>query len=63
MRELKPLRSCPICRVAMVHSAAGWSCPQCGSSIVDAAAKTDAHKRPDESGAPSAAPSASVLRS
>jgi uncharacterized Zn finger protein (UPF0148 family) len=50
MRDLKPSRSCPICRVAMVHSDVGWSCPQCGSSVVDAAAKTDSRaQHADES--------------
>jgi predicted RNA-binding Zn-ribbon protein involved in translation (DUF1610 family) len=62
MRELKPLRSCPICRVAMVHSEVGWSCPQCGSSVVDAAAKLDAREPPAEQSAPAPAPGA-VLRS
>jgi len=39
MREIKPLtiRSCPICRVAMVHCDFGWSCPQCGSAIIEPA--------------------------
>ena len=37
MSEIRPLtvRSCPICRVAMVRSDLGWSCPQCGSAIID----------------------------
>jgi predicted RNA-binding Zn-ribbon protein involved in translation (DUF1610 family) len=52
MRELKPLRSCPICRVAMVHSDVGWSCPQCGSLIVDAAAKVSARDQAAEKSAP-----------
>ncbi|MEJ2378197.1 MAG: hypothetical protein P8Y71_23380 [Pseudolabrys sp.] len=30
-------RSCPICRVAMVHADEGWHCPQCGSAIIDSA--------------------------
>jgi len=29
------VRSCPVCRVAMVHDAYGWNCPQCGSAIID----------------------------
>jgi ribosomal protein L37AE/L43A len=28
------VRSCPICRVGMVRTDAGWHCPQCGSAIV-----------------------------
>jgi predicted RNA-binding Zn-ribbon protein involved in translation (DUF1610 family) len=28
------MRSCLICRVAMVRTDAGWHCPQCGSAIV-----------------------------
>jgi ribosomal protein S27AE len=37
MGEIKKfaVRSCPICRVAMVHADDGWHCPQCGSVIVD----------------------------
>jgi uncharacterized Zn finger protein (UPF0148 family) len=36
MGEIKKItvRSCPICRVAMVHADDGWHCPQCGSVIV-----------------------------
>jgi len=46
MSEAKPLRvrACPICRVAMVHTDFGWSCPQCGSAIIDPS-KTDAGER------------------
>ena len=37
MDGIKPLatRNCPICRVAMVHCDFGWSCPQCGSAIIE----------------------------
>jgi uncharacterized Zn finger protein (UPF0148 family) len=28
-------RSCPICRVAMVHCDFGWSCPQCDTAIIE----------------------------
>jgi ribosomal protein L37AE/L43A len=39
MPEIKSLatRACPICRVAMVHCDFGWSCPQCGSAIIEPA--------------------------
>jgi hypothetical protein len=48
----------------MVHSEVGWSCPQCGSLIVDAAAKLDAREQPaEESRAAPAAHAAPVLRS
>jgi uncharacterized Zn finger protein (UPF0148 family) len=29
------VRSCPICRVAMVRGDIGWNCPQCGSAIIE----------------------------
>ena len=37
MSETKRLsvRACPICRVSMVHCDFGWSCPQCGTAIID----------------------------
>jgi len=35
------IRSCPVCRVTMVRTDFGWSCPQCGSAIVDAPAKVE----------------------
>jgi uncharacterized Zn finger protein (UPF0148 family) len=35
------IRSCPVCRVAMLRTDSGWSCPQCGSAIVDAPVKVE----------------------
>jgi len=36
MGNKKPMlvRSCPVCRVAMMRIESGWECPQCGSSII-----------------------------
>jgi len=42
-------RSCPICRVAMVSTNAGWHCPQCGSAVVGGQpAKAPAHEDASE---------------
>jgi uncharacterized Zn finger protein (UPF0148 family) len=35
------IRSCPVCRVAMIRTESGWNCPQCGSAIVDAPVKVE----------------------
>jgi hypothetical protein len=34
-RKPSPVRSCPVCRVAMVRVDTGWHCPACGSAIVN----------------------------
>jgi hypothetical protein len=51
------VRSCPICRVAMVHTDFGWSCPQCGSAIVDPSKNGAGSERdePPETTVPAAA--------
>jgi ribosomal protein L37AE/L43A len=43
MNRAKPLtiRSCPVCRVAMLRSDAGWNCPRCDITIVEGSAKPD----------------------
>jgi len=59
MREASPLtvRSCPICRMAMVRTDVGWHCPQCGSAIVDGrSAKAAARPREDAAENTHAAP-------
>jgi tRNA(Ile2) C34 agmatinyltransferase TiaS len=48
MRELKTLRTCPVCRVAMVHTGNGWSCPQCGSAIVDVPTSGESKRREND---------------
>jgi uncharacterized Zn finger protein (UPF0148 family) len=54
MGEVKPftVRSCPVCRVAMVRSDSGWHCPQCGSVIVDVPPKAEAPERARGDNAP-----------
>jgi ribosomal protein S27E len=63
MSEIKPLnvRACPICRVAMVHSDFGWSCPQCGSAIIDPS-KGKASRREEAAEPPARAAASGTLR-
>ncbi len=57
MSETKRLsvRSCPVCRVAMLRTDSGWSCPQCGSAIVDIGKADTARIDPAKSEAKNAA--------
>ncbi len=59
MPELKPLtiRSCPVCWVAMLRYDFGWSCPQCGSAIIEPA-RGEAEPRSEAEQSGRVAPSA-----